>query len=76
MAQGVFEGSAVLVTGGAGYIGSATAEALLQAGHQVTDEASALELMGLAPKLVESDPSNLKVTFPRDLELARLLLGR
>lgn len=50
--------------------------ALEKAGHQVTDEASALELMGLAPKLVESDPSNLKVTFPRDLELARLLLGR
>ena len=25
----------ILVTGGAGYIGSATAEALVQAGHQV-----------------------------------------
>ena len=27
----------VFVTGGAGYIGSATAEALLKAGHSVTD---------------------------------------
>ncbi len=51
-------------------------EALEKAGNQVTDEASALELLGLAPKLVESDLSNLKVTFPRDLEMARLLLGQ
>jgi 2-C-methyl-D-erythritol 4-phosphate cytidylyltransferase len=50
-------------------------EALEQADTQVTDEASALEHVGLAPRLVESDPSNLKVTYPRDLELAALLLG-
>lgn len=50
--------------------------ALERAGNQVTDEASALEFMGLAPKLVESDLSNLKVTFPRDLEMARLLLAQ
>jgi 2-C-methyl-D-erythritol 4-phosphate cytidylyltransferase len=51
-------------------------QALESAGNQVTDEASALELMGYSPKLVESDPGNLKVTYPRDLDLARLLLGR
>lgn len=51
-------------------------EALEKAGNQVTDEASALEFLGLAPKLVESDLGNLKVTFPRDLEMARLLLGQ
>lgn len=50
-------------------------EALQRAGPTVTDEASALELAGYAPRLVESDSTNLKVTFPRDLELARLLLA-
>lgn len=49
-------------------------EALEKAGNQVTDEASALEFMGLAPRLVESDPGNLKVTYPLDLKLATLLL--
>ena len=49
--------------------------ALLQAGTQVTDEASAVEALGLAPRLVESDLTNLKVTYPRDLEVAAWLLG-
>jgi len=49
-------------------------KALEQAGNQVTDEASALELIGLAPRLVESDLGNLKVTYPLDLKLAALLL--
>ena len=40
----------------------------------VTDEASALELMGLKPRLVEGDASNFKVTWPRDLLLARAIL--
>lgn len=48
--------------------------ALEQAGNQVTDEASAIERMGLRPKLVESDSRNIKVTYPRDLELVRLIL--
>lgn len=49
-------------------------DALRQAGDQVTDEASAIEKMGLKPKLVEGDAGNLKVTYPRDLELAALIL--
>ena len=49
--------------------------ALERAGSQVTDEASALEFMGQVPKLVASDLRNLKVTFPSDLEIARLLLA-
>jgi 2-C-methyl-D-erythritol 4-phosphate cytidylyltransferase len=49
--------------------------ALLQVGNQVTDEASAVEAMGLAPQLVESDLTNLKVTYPRDLEVAAWLLA-
>lgn len=51
-------------------------EALEKAGNHVTDEASALELMGLSPRLVASDLGNLKVTYPLDLELARYLLAR
>jgi len=49
-------------------------EALKKAGDQVTDEASAIEKMGLKPKLVEGDARNLKVTYPRDLELASMIL--
>ncbi len=45
-------------------------QALTQAGDAVTDEASAIEALGLAPRLVEGDPANLKVTHPADLPLA------
>ena len=41
---------------------------------KVTDEASAVEALGLRPKLVLSESSNFKVTYPRDLVLAELLL--
>jgi 2-C-methyl-D-erythritol 4-phosphate cytidylyltransferase len=41
---------------------------------QVTDESSAVEALGLAPRLVASDAFNLKVTYPRDLLLAEHLL--
>lgn len=50
--------------------------ALEQAGVAVTDEASAIEALGQAPKLVESDMTNLKITYPRDLEVAEWLLSR
>ncbi len=40
----------------------------------VTDEASAIELAGLTPKLVEGRPDNLKITYAADLPLARLIL--
>ena len=49
------------------------AEALSRA-VGVTDEASAVEALGLQPKLVASDSSNFKVTYPQDLRLAELLL--
>lgn len=51
-------------------------QALEAAGTAVTDEASALEYLGLSPRLVESDLTNLKVTYPRDLEVAAWLLAR
>ncbi len=50
-------------------------QALEGAGPDVTDEASAVEALGLAPRLVESDRSNLKVTFPDDLAVAAWRLG-
>ncbi|MAT65818.1 MAG: 2-C-methyl-D-erythritol 4-phosphate cytidylyltransferase [Gammaproteobacteria bacterium] len=40
------------------------------AGHVVTDEASAIEYLGLKPKLVEGHADNLKITRPEDLALA------
>ncbi len=47
--------------------------ALAQAG-EATDEASAVEILGLKPRLVLGDARNLKVTFPQDLTLAELIL--
>lgn len=38
----------------------------------VTDEASALELQGLKPKMIEGQPGNIKITHPGDLQLAEL----
>ena len=40
-----------------------------------TDEAQAVEFLGLAPKLVPGDGHNLKVTYPEDLAMAGLILG-
>jgi 2-C-methyl-D-erythritol 4-phosphate cytidylyltransferase len=40
----------------------------------VTDEAGAIEAMGLKPKLVRADSTNLKVTYPADLALAAMIL--
>jgi 2-C-methyl-D-erythritol 4-phosphate cytidylyltransferase len=40
----------------------------------VTDEASALELQGLHPKIVEGRPDNIKITRPEDLALAQFYL--
>jgi 2-C-methyl-D-erythritol 4-phosphate cytidylyltransferase len=48
----------------------------LQQCKSVTDEASAIEALGLRPKLVAGDSSNFKVTYPQDLRLAELLLTR
>lgn len=40
----------------------------------VTDEASAVEALGLHPRLVAADATNFKVTWPPDLRLAELIL--
>jgi 2-C-methyl-D-erythritol 4-phosphate cytidylyltransferase len=41
----------------------------------VTDEAGAVEAMGLKPKLVRGSTANLKVTYAEDLQLAELILA-
>ena len=48
--------------------------ALRAAGDAVTDEASAIEALGLAPLLLPCSMENLKVTLPQDFELAERLL--
>ncbi len=47
----------------------------LQAAGEVTDEAGAVEALGLRPKLVAGSPRNFKVTLPHDVALAELFLG-
>lgn len=41
----------------------------------ITDEASAIEALGLQPKLVPGSLRNLKVTYPEDLRLAAMILA-
>ena len=50
------------------------ADALDRAGEQVTDEASAIEALGLAPRLVPGDPDNFKLTWPEDFARAERVL--
>lgn len=49
--------------------------ALATAGSAVTDDASAIELAGYRPLLVEGDAANLKVTWPSDFVLAERVLA-
>lgn len=49
--------------------------ALAQAGPAVTDEASAVEALGHAPRLVRGDIENFKLTWPEDFALAERLLA-
>jgi 2-C-methyl-D-erythritol 4-phosphate cytidylyltransferase len=50
------------------------AQALQRAQGAVTDEASAIEQMGLKPRLVTGSRRNLKVTHPEDVALAEAIL--
>lgn len=49
-------------------------EHALAAGQVVTDESSAMEFAGYAPKLVPGHSDNIKITQPGDLELAAFFL--
>jgi 2-C-methyl-D-erythritol 4-phosphate cytidylyltransferase len=46
----------------------------LERGEMVTDEASAIELAGLQPLMVEGHADNIKITCPEDLALANFFL--
>lgn len=41
----------------------------------ITDDASAIEALGYAPRLVEGHPCNLKVTRPADVRIAEMYLA-
>ena len=43
--------------------------------ERITDDASAVEALGLSPKLVEGHPRNLKVTLPADIRIAEMYLA-
>ena len=41
----------------------------------MTDEAQAIEALGVKPRLVHGSPSNIKVTYPEDVALAEAILA-
>ena len=43
--------------------------------NAMTDDASAVEMLGLAPRLIEGHPRNLKVTLPADIRIAEMYLA-
>jgi 2-C-methyl-D-erythritol 4-phosphate cytidylyltransferase len=51
-------------------------DAGLRARRDLTDEAAAMQLAGLKPRLIEATPGNLKVTYPADVEVAAARLAR
>jgi 2-C-methyl-D-erythritol 4-phosphate cytidylyltransferase len=53
---------------------SAALESALQAGVEITDEASAMEYSGARPRLVHGHADNIKITVPEDLAQAELFL--
>jgi 2-C-methyl-D-erythritol 4-phosphate cytidylyltransferase len=53
---------------------SAALESAMQAGAEITDEASAMEYSGARPRLVHGHADNIKITVPEDLALAELFL--
>jgi len=49
-------------------------QALREAKSAVTDEAGAIEQLGLKPRLVAGSRENIKVTFPEDMKIAEAIL--
>lgn len=46
----------------------------LEKNYTITDEASAVELTGMQPKMVAGRMDNIKITYPGDIELAEFYL--
>jgi len=51
------------------------AQALRGAKGRITDEAAAVEEMGLKPRIVQGSRDNLKVTYPEDVAIAEAILS-
>lgn len=51
-------------------------EQVIENDCEVTDDASAIESLGLRPRLVECNAENIKITWPEDLSLATQILRR
>ncbi len=49
--------------------------AVLNSARSVTDEAKAIELIGLTPKIIEGDKTNIKITHPSDMVLAESIIN-
>ena len=43
--------------------------------NAITDDASAVEMLGMSPLLIEGHPRNLKVTLPADIRIAEMYLA-
>lgn len=57
-------------------LASALSELITDSNHSITDEASAMEVMGYMVELVEGSDSNIKVTTPEDIALAEYYLKK
>ena len=61
--------------GGGRVVHDALAQAVGDGFAGITDEASAIERLGLQPRLVEGTAQNFKVTYPADFALAEAVLA-
>ncbi len=50
-------------------------QAAIENGNVITDEASAVELAGYHPKILQGSPANIKITYPSDIAIAERCLG-
>jgi 2-C-methyl-D-erythritol 4-phosphate cytidylyltransferase len=57
-----------------GDLHTALAQAAASDFEGVTDESSAMERQGLAPRLVVGSAQNIKITYPADFAFAELVL--